>query len=171
MYCCLPALCLPPYPLTPSPQSSTSGLSFLSSHLHSLITSIPPLTHLHPSSHSPPSLLTLSLLPPFPHSPSFPRSPPSLSPLPLIPFVPHFPPPYRALPGHERGAQSAHTLFWHFTGTSSNTHTHTHLTQMSRRKYTYFTARYCIILHYTALHFNFYTRIAHERAIECHTTL
>ena len=116
----------------------------------------PPFSyHLHPSSHSPPSLLTLSLLTPFPHSPSF----------------PHSPPPYRALPGHERGAQSAHTLFWHFTGTSSNTHTHTHLTQMSRRKYTYFTALYCIVLHYTALHFNFYTRFAHERAIECHTTL
>jgi hypothetical protein len=152
MYCCLPALCLPPYPLTPSPQSSTSGLSFLSSHLHSLITSIPPLTHLHPSSHSPPSLLTLSLLPPFPHSPSFPRSPPSLSPLPLIPFVPHFPPPYRALPGHERGAQSAHTLFWHFTGTSSNTHTHTHTLHRCHAGNTLTSLR-DIVLYFTILHY------------------
>ena len=137
-------------------------VSQLSVYLRTLL--LPLLSHLRPASHfspftsillSPPSLLTLSLLTPFPHSPSF----------------PHSPPPYRALPGHERGAQSAHTLFWHFTGTSSNTHTHTHLTQMSRRKCTYFTALYCIVLHYTALHFNFYTRMAHEQAIECHTTL
>ena len=110
----------------------------------------PPFSyHLHPSSHSPPSLLTLSFLPPFPHSPSFPHFPPSLPPLPLLPFVPHSPPPYRALPGHEWGAQSAHTLFWHFTGTSSNTHTHTlHRCHAENA----LTSLRCIVLYCTSLY-------------------